>query len=224
MTQIDKLEQRSEVGGERTDAIDHCLAGISRLSKEVTEASSYVPAYHQKVYSDAIKALQDKLAEARARLAPRPRFAFRNAVRKQASAISLQDLEELNTQHARGLVQSKLRREEQQQEEQGQEEEDGDATPRASASVPTQLSSVDAGVGASGQAGKPPTRQDGASLTVTGKRDAFVTMSTAWTAPPSSSSSSSPSIPAAVSAYVTDIQASVIDLSAPPSHHIAIFP
>ncbi|KAI5299619.1 Cytosolic copper metallochaperone [Ascosphaera pollenicola] len=103
MTQIDKLEHKSEIGGERNDAIDHCLAGISRLSKEVKEASSYVPPYHQKIYADAIKALQDKLAETRARLAPRPKFSFKN-VRKRPSAMSLQDLEELSEQHARGIV------------------------------------------------------------------------------------------------------------------------
>lgn len=38
-------------GGERNDAVDHCLAGIDRLSHEVKDASSYIPAYDQRTYS-----------------------------------------------------------------------------------------------------------------------------------------------------------------------------
>jgi hypothetical protein len=44
---------------ERPDAIDHCLAGISRLSSEVKDAASYIPAYDQRTYGDAIKTLQE---------------------------------------------------------------------------------------------------------------------------------------------------------------------
>lgn len=43
----------SPTGGERNDAIDHCLAGIDRLSHEVKDASSYIPAYDQRTYSQA---------------------------------------------------------------------------------------------------------------------------------------------------------------------------
>jgi tubulin-specific chaperone C len=39
-------------GGERNDAVDHCLAGIARLSHEVKDASSYVPAYDQRTYAE----------------------------------------------------------------------------------------------------------------------------------------------------------------------------
>lgn len=53
--------------------------------------------------NQAIKALQDKLTETRAKLAPRPKFAFKS-VRKRPSAMSLRDLEELNEQHARGIA------------------------------------------------------------------------------------------------------------------------
>jgi hypothetical protein len=41
----------SVAGGERNDAVDHCLAGIDRLSHEVKDASSYIPAYDQRTYS-----------------------------------------------------------------------------------------------------------------------------------------------------------------------------
>jgi tubulin-specific chaperone C len=47
-----KLENISNVGGERVDAIEHCLAGIARLQKEAQDASSYIPAYDQKIYSE----------------------------------------------------------------------------------------------------------------------------------------------------------------------------
>lgn len=38
-------------GSDRNDAIDQCLAGIDRLSHEVKDASSYIPAYDQRSYS-----------------------------------------------------------------------------------------------------------------------------------------------------------------------------
>lgn len=47
---MSQLESHSLVGGERQDAIDHCLAGISRLSNEVTDASGFIPAYDQRTY------------------------------------------------------------------------------------------------------------------------------------------------------------------------------
>jgi hypothetical protein len=50
--QMDKLADTSLVGGERTDATDHCLAGIARLSNEVKDAASYVPTYDQRIYAE----------------------------------------------------------------------------------------------------------------------------------------------------------------------------
>ena len=47
------LESYALVGGERQDAIDHCLAGISRLSNEVTDATGFIPAYDQRTYAQA---------------------------------------------------------------------------------------------------------------------------------------------------------------------------
>ena len=48
---MDRFENTALVGGERADAVDHCLAGIARLSNEVKDASSYLPAYDQRTYS-----------------------------------------------------------------------------------------------------------------------------------------------------------------------------
>lgn len=48
---MQQLEHVGLVGGERQDAIDHCSSGIARLSNEVADASSYVAAYDQRMYS-----------------------------------------------------------------------------------------------------------------------------------------------------------------------------
>lgn len=61
----------------RTKAVERWLASISRLSNDVTEASSYIPAYDQKAYTDAIKALNDKVAAYRKNFAPKPKFSFK---------------------------------------------------------------------------------------------------------------------------------------------------
>ncbi|KAK1465204.1 tubulin binding cofactor C [Colletotrichum melonis] len=75
--QIDNVSSISQVGGERQDAIDHILAGISNLSNEVADASDYVPSYDQRNYAQSVKALTDKLNETTAKLAPRSRFQFK---------------------------------------------------------------------------------------------------------------------------------------------------
>lgn len=110
--QIDHLQDLGIVGGERQDGIDHCLAGISRLSNEVSDASDYVPAYDQRTYAQvlpttirpersltcvkAIRALAEKLESTRARITPKPKFSFKP--QKNGSAISLTDAAELAAQ------------------------------------------------------------------------------------------------------------------------------
>jgi tubulin-specific chaperone C len=49
---MDRLANTSLVGGERLDGTDHCLAGIVRLSNEVMDASSYIPAHDQRIYAE----------------------------------------------------------------------------------------------------------------------------------------------------------------------------
>ncbi|KAL6870513.1 TBCC domain-containing protein [Trichoderma novae-zelandiae] len=75
--QIDQLTHLSSIGGERQEATDHILAGISKLQNEVADAAEYTPAYDRRQYSDAIKGLQDKLNETLAKFAPKTRFQFR---------------------------------------------------------------------------------------------------------------------------------------------------
>ncbi|KAK4192171.1 tubulin binding cofactor C-domain-containing protein [Podospora australis] len=71
------LPNIATVGGERQDAIENILTRLSRLSNEVADASDYVPAYDQRNYTEAVKALREGLDEARAKLAPKSRFQFK---------------------------------------------------------------------------------------------------------------------------------------------------
>jgi hypothetical protein len=48
---MERLSQMSTAGSERKDAIDQCLAGVDKLSHDVKDASSYIPAYDQRTYS-----------------------------------------------------------------------------------------------------------------------------------------------------------------------------
>ncbi|KAJ4348502.1 uncharacterized protein N0V89_009878 [Didymosphaeria variabile] len=90
--QMSRLSSTSPT--ERPDAIDHCLAGISRLSSEVKDASSYIPAYDQRTYGDAIKALQEKLQNTRNELGAGPKK-FKFTTKKNKSAISIGEAAEL---------------------------------------------------------------------------------------------------------------------------------
>jgi tubulin-specific chaperone C len=53
--QMGRLGETALIGGERTDAIEHLVAGIARLGSEVGDASSYLPAYDQRTYGEVLK-------------------------------------------------------------------------------------------------------------------------------------------------------------------------
>ncbi|TIA14123.1 TBCC-domain-containing protein [Aureobasidium pullulans] len=90
--QMHIIQDHGTSGGERADAIDHCLAGISKLSNDVKDISGSLPAHDQRTYGEAIKVLSDKLQKTRAQAAPKPKFSFK---KKNASAISINDAAEL---------------------------------------------------------------------------------------------------------------------------------
>ncbi|KAF2011768.1 TBCC-domain-containing protein [Aaosphaeria arxii CBS 175.79] len=100
--QMDRLNTTAWTGGERNDAVDHCLAGIERLNHEVKDASSYIPAYDQRTYGEAVKALSAKLQTIRTQFAPPKKFQFKTG-RKNNSAISLSDAAELARQNKLGV-------------------------------------------------------------------------------------------------------------------------
>ena len=47
-----RLTETGVSGGERSDGVEHCLAGIARLSNEVKESSSRIPAYDLRTYDE----------------------------------------------------------------------------------------------------------------------------------------------------------------------------
>ncbi|KAH6873099.1 tubulin folding cofactor C [Alternaria rosae] len=77
-TQIENLSSVSTSGGERNEAIDNCLAGINRVALDVQDASSYLPAYDQRTYSETIKRLSEKLSDVRNSFDPPKKFSFKN--------------------------------------------------------------------------------------------------------------------------------------------------
>lgn len=50
--QMQVIQDHGTSGGERADAIDHCLAGISKLSNDVKDISGSLPAHDQRTYSE----------------------------------------------------------------------------------------------------------------------------------------------------------------------------
>lgn len=50
--QIGQLTHMSGIGGERQEATDHILAGISKLQNEVADAAEFTPAYDRRQYSE----------------------------------------------------------------------------------------------------------------------------------------------------------------------------
>ena len=116
---ISRLANTSTTGGERGDAVDHCLSSIARLNQEVKDAASYIAAYDQRMYGEAIKALGAKLAEERGKFEPKKKFSFKSRGRgegagakqerrgsmftaqKNESAISLDDAAELASERRR---------------------------------------------------------------------------------------------------------------------------
>ncbi|KAK0725423.1 tubulin binding cofactor C-domain-containing protein [Lasiosphaeris hirsuta] len=88
---INQIHTVSPVAGERQDAIEHILAGISRLSQEVADAGDYIPAYDQRTYSQTVKALNDQLKEVMAKSAPKSRFQFKPRAAKTAADPKKED-------------------------------------------------------------------------------------------------------------------------------------
>ncbi|KAI1291381.1 tubulin binding cofactor C-domain-containing protein [Xylaria venustula] len=75
--EIDSLATTSPVDGERQAGTDKVLAGISRLSNEVMDATDFIPSYDQRAYSQAVKALTEKLNVTTGKLGPKSRFQFK---------------------------------------------------------------------------------------------------------------------------------------------------
>ncbi|KAK2607988.1 hypothetical protein N8I77_006626 [Diaporthe amygdali] len=76
---IANLANISPTGGERKDATDHVLSGISRLTNEVSDASEYAPPRDQMIYGQALKALREQVNIQSRGLGPNTGFEFTQA-------------------------------------------------------------------------------------------------------------------------------------------------
>lgn len=74
---INELHTISPIAGERQDAVDYVLATISRLTQDVADAASYIPAYDHRGYTASLKTLSEMLKEEQAKFAPKTRFQFK---------------------------------------------------------------------------------------------------------------------------------------------------
>lgn len=73
---IANLANIAATGGERKDATDHVLGGISRLTNEVSDASEYAPPRDQMIYGQALKALREQVNIQSRGLGPKTGFEF----------------------------------------------------------------------------------------------------------------------------------------------------
>ncbi|KAK3290647.1 tubulin binding cofactor C-domain-containing protein [Chaetomium fimeti] len=95
--QINQLPNFAAVGGVRQDAIEHILGAISRLSKEVADATAFVPAYDQRAYSDKVKSLEVQVNEAAAKFtSSKSRFRFKKRPDSANTAATKADARRLD--------------------------------------------------------------------------------------------------------------------------------
>ncbi|KAH6847286.1 tubulin binding cofactor C-domain-containing protein [Chaetomium sp. MPI-CAGE-AT-0009] len=95
--QINQLPNFAAVGGVRQDAIEHILGAISRLSKEVADATEFVPAYDQRAYSDKVKSLEVQVNEAAAKFtSSKSRFRFKKRPDSANTAATKADARRLD--------------------------------------------------------------------------------------------------------------------------------
>ncbi|KAK4038289.1 tubulin binding cofactor C-domain-containing protein [Parachaetomium inaequale] len=80
--QINQLSHTAAVPGERQDAVEHILSGISHLSSDVADATDFITAHDQRTYSDIVKSLKDQVNAAAAKWAPKSRFQFKKRAEK----------------------------------------------------------------------------------------------------------------------------------------------
>ncbi|RPB21494.1 TBCC-domain-containing protein, partial [Terfezia boudieri ATCC MYA-4762] len=73
---------------QRAAAINDYLLQINHLSDKVKDAASYIPPYDQRKYSEHIKALSEKLSNARKDLTPKQKFSFKSKAKPNSRTHS----------------------------------------------------------------------------------------------------------------------------------------
>ncbi|KAI1007569.1 hypothetical protein K3495_g659 [Podosphaera aphanis] len=79
--EITRLEGSCQVDGTRQTALEDILARLTRLSHAVSDANEHHNAYDQRAYSQAIKDLEEMLAETQGKLTPKSKFRFKTKPR-----------------------------------------------------------------------------------------------------------------------------------------------
>ncbi|ODQ51362.1 hypothetical protein SAICODRAFT_66972 [Saitoella complicata NRRL Y-17804] len=85
-TQIDSLSVLTTT--ERPPAIEQTLARIARLNSEFNGVSTQLAGYDRKQCTEQLKSLSESLTRAQTKLAPKPRFSFKNRGSKISSSAS----------------------------------------------------------------------------------------------------------------------------------------
>ncbi|KAI9006652.1 tubulin binding cofactor C-domain-containing protein [Phycomyces nitens] len=84
----DQLElSKSLAPSQLPQHFNNVLQTISRLEKELTKATEYIPPYDERQYAMQIKALVQELEAKRTALTPKPKFSFKSRKQKQKPAI-----------------------------------------------------------------------------------------------------------------------------------------
>ncbi|POS86500.1 hypothetical protein EPUL_001142 [Erysiphe pulchra] len=88
LEQISGLHEYSLVAGERQDAIEHVLGGITELSNYIADGSDQISSYDKRIYSDGIKNLQESLRERQSSIAPNSKFQFKSRLKNECATSS----------------------------------------------------------------------------------------------------------------------------------------
>ncbi|KAI1430879.1 tubulin-specific chaperone C [Xylaria sp. CBS 124048] len=88
--EINSLSTITSTGNERQAIVDRVLAGISKLSKDLMDATDFIPSYDQRTYSQTIKTITDKLNEKTEKQGPKSRFQFKPRKKTAAAGESSQ--------------------------------------------------------------------------------------------------------------------------------------
>lgn len=88
LEQVSELHEYSLVGGERQDAIEHVLGGITELFNFIADASDQISSYDKRIYSEGIKNLQERLREKQLSIAPNSKFQFKSRFKNEVTSSS----------------------------------------------------------------------------------------------------------------------------------------
>lgn len=96
-TLVHSLQHKFTSSEERNAALSQCMAGINQLSDDIKDASSYIPAYDQRTYSETIKIMSERLRYVTESFQPPKKFSFKT--RKADNLTPMIDLAVVTRDH-----------------------------------------------------------------------------------------------------------------------------